>query len=165
MTLGGEGPCGMLHSLETKLKISKSLLGNKRSLGCVQSSESNIKRSQTLKGKKKPRIKGTRKFELISPNGEVISTINLPASCRERGLDPSYMYRIASGKYKSYKGGSCRTIKPLPMEILCVDTCAAWLSCRTRRTLDKPTTGATPGDSSGCTFPCREFDSHSDRRP
>lgn len=62
MTDGGDGSLGVICTEETRQKMSKSLIGNQRSLGKPRSEETKQKISATTKGRKgKPLSKETKK--------------------------------------------------------------------------------------------------------
>ncbi len=57
-------------------------------------------------GKRRPGLKSYISF--INPKGQRMSITNLPAFCRDHGLDLVHMYEIKSGKRKSHKGWTWR---------------------------------------------------------
>jgi len=124
-TDGGEGTCGSIHSEETKLKMSESKKGLKRSpfsdehklkmsesaKGRKLSEKTRLKISATTKGRKlseehKSKISDfnwkTRNF--IDPDGNKITFKNLAKFCQENNLSTWSMTRVSRGKSNNYKG-------------------------------------------------------------
>ena len=97
------------HSLESKLKMSKSKKGNTNRLGKThtdsakskiaaarvgktQSPESNIKRAKKMKGV------GAKVWNLTNPEGISIVVENLKQFCYENKLNDSHMVQVSKGK-------------------------------------------------------------------
>ena len=109
---------GRKASEETRKKISKSHKGIK------QTKESKQKISETLRGegcywygkhlsdKHKEKVRAAnlgntnraKKYNLKSPEGEVIEIFNMAKFCRENNLSKSHMYSVARGDRKQHKG-------------------------------------------------------------
>lgn len=81
---------GHKSSEETKQKLSKILLGNKRTLGYKNSEETILKHSKT--------------FKVLSPKGDIISGTNFRKFCLDNNLDASHMYKVFNGKLNHHKG-------------------------------------------------------------
>jgi hypothetical protein len=90
-TDGGEGTCGSIHSEETKLKMSESKKGLKRS----PFSDEHKSKISDFNWK-------TRNF--IDPDGNKITFKNLAKFCQENNLSTWSMTRVSRGKSNNYKG-------------------------------------------------------------
>ena len=92
MTLGGDGALGN-HKPKTdehKNKISSSLKNKKKT------DEHILKASQAR----------SKKYTMLSPNGEIINIKNMSEFCRKHGLNQSHMISVFLGRYgfNSHKG-------------------------------------------------------------
>lgn len=103
---GGSG--GTSPSLETRLKISKSLLGSK---GHKWTKESRDKLSNSIKGipkseetKEKLRESNSKQYTFKAPEGHEVSFKGLRRFCHTMGLNRSCMVKVLNGKYKQHKG-------------------------------------------------------------
>lgn len=128
---GDKGNTGMIHSDETKQKISKAHLGRKHT------EETRRKVSEAGKGRKGPPMTPEHKklmsethagipltddhrdalsmqWLVIHPDGTEESIINLQRFCDANKLDSPTMRRIADGVigYKQHKGYRCARLQP-----------------------------------------------------
>lgn len=85
---------GYKFSQESKNKLSKAQLGNKKHLGHKHSAETKEKLSKL----------SSRPFKIISPEGETICGVNLKGFCKKNNLSIDCMYRVIKNKNKSHKG-------------------------------------------------------------
>ena len=81
-------------SEKTKLKISESLIGNTRALGYKHSEETKLKMSRS----------SGKPFKIKSPEGQIISDINLFKFCKENKLNDGHMGQVIKGKLNHHKG-------------------------------------------------------------
>lgn len=104
---------GMKMSNETKAKMSKALLGNKRTLGRIRPKEELDQISKKLKGRIihqntiEASIRSHVKYwgSFSSPSGIVYDNIlNLASFCREHQLDATNMRSVFLGTRKQHKG-------------------------------------------------------------
>lgn len=80
-----------------KKKISKSLLGNKRSLGLTYSDGA---RDNTALGHS-----GGKSYTIISPNGDIFEkVVNIRSFCRDHNLQDTHMGQVLRGIVKQHKG-------------------------------------------------------------
>lgn len=99
---------GYAHTEETKNKISGSLMNREFSKEHRQHI-SDAKKGKPLSlsetGKQKLKESNTvYKYTIVNSFGEIFETTNLEGFCKERGLDPSNMHKVANGKRIQYKG-------------------------------------------------------------
>lgn len=136
MTDGGEGCSGVIVSDETRAKIAKVRIGKKHhpdtcakisksKMGQRHSEKTRRQMSESRRGKKKGphtdeakrRIsehKAKYEYEIFDPEGNLYSTQNLNAFCKEKGLHQAHMSAVAHGKMKSYKKWTVRIVQELP---------------------------------------------------
>lgn len=105
MSEGGEGNkiFGWKHSIETKEKIRKGLMGNKNCVG--RSGE-----KHPMYGKSHPNMKAwksiVKKYIITDPNGISFEIENLNKFCRENNLNTSNILQNKNGT----KGYKCKKI-------------------------------------------------------
>jgi hypothetical protein len=109
---------GKHHTKETKRKMSKAHIGNKKALGHKLSKETKKKISESQKGKKlsKESIKKrteaqSKNYKIIYPNYEIKIIKNLAQFCRNNkdyNLSASAMCQVAQGKLLQHKGFKCQ---------------------------------------------------------
>lgn len=109
---GGEGKSGLVHSQETRQKMSISGKGKKKPPGYGE------KVSKARKGKPSP-LRGrvmpeehkrkignshAKEYKFINPEGELINIHNLQKFCDENGYSRSNFFAIMKGKREKYRG-------------------------------------------------------------
>ena len=102
---------GFTHSPESRQKISNGLKGKKKG---PFSDEHKRKLSEAKKGRipwnkgkrqsEEHRIKSTKPFKIVSPNGEIIEGRDMQVFCREHNLSHSAMSQMVNGKRSEHKG-------------------------------------------------------------
>lgn len=83
LSLGGEGSFGRKLTEEHKRKISESHKG---------------------------KIKHVKKWEITTPDGQILIIDNMAKFCRENGLHNGAMTEVAKGRVKQHLGYTCRHI-------------------------------------------------------
>src|SRR5690242_15281030 len=85
---------GHKHSAETRLKIGAAMSVAHRASGHQPSAEA---RAKAL-------LASAKAYLVTSPDGVQHRVVNLSAFCRENGLNPKHMHRVASGDRPQHKG-------------------------------------------------------------
>lgn len=110
MTVGGEGSAVMTD--DGRRRISEANKGNEYCVGRKISYETRKKMSDANRnryvGDKSVKSK---RFLIITPDGERIEIKGLAKFCREHGLDQGTMTKVSQGKHKHHKGYKCKKIK------------------------------------------------------
>ena len=139
MTDGGEGASGKIMPQEIKEKIANSLKGKKRPLevilkmikgkkGFRHSEETKQKMSRARLGKKRtPHSEETKlkisknkakyEYEIRDPDGNIYTTQNLNAFCKEHGLHQAHMSATARNEGNGYKGWTVKILREIKREI------------------------------------------------
>lgn len=111
LTNGTSGGDGGPPSHDSRIKISRKMRvvmrePSARERISLSLKESSIARAQiaTL------HAKAARKYEIVSPDGEIFKIDNLSAFCRDNKLNKSNMTHVAQGARRAYKGWSCAYI-------------------------------------------------------
>jgi hypothetical protein len=100
MTLGGEGSCVGIFTKKRIQNMSNAQKGKR----LTQETKVNIGISCA---KKADDLGITKRWLLISPNGEQIEIFGLRRFCIENKLDQGNMSRVAQGKKDNHKGWKC----------------------------------------------------------
>ena len=109
---GGEGKSGLVHTQETREKMSMAGKGKKKPPGHGE------KVSKARKGKPSP-LRGrvmpeehkrkignshAKEYKFINPEGDLINIHNLQKFCDENGYSRSNFFAIMKGKREKYRG-------------------------------------------------------------
>ncbi len=116
LTLGGEGCYGFRFDIEFKKTMNYFRKGTKLSKDCIE------KRS----------LLQSHDWEVVTPDGKVLSVRNLNKFCMENGLNTASMYRVARGTRGSYLGFKCRSLTNNPNKKS---------SCKTKATIGSANKG------------------------
>ena len=109
---GGEGKSGMIHSQESKDKMSKAGKGKKKPPGHGEKvSKARKGKPSPLRGrvmpeehKRKIGNSNAKEYKFINPNGDLVIINNLQKFCDENGYSRSNFFAIMKGKYSQYRG-------------------------------------------------------------
>jgi len=135
LTDGGEGSSGLVMPENVKQKIAQKLTGQRRPpeviekiakarIGFKHSQETKEKMSRSRTGlKRKPHTEEAKQkisqnkvkyeYEIIDPSGNIYTTHNLNAFCKEHNLHQAHMSAVAHGKIKAYKAWTVRIVRNL----------------------------------------------------
>jgi group I intron endonuclease len=117
---GSPGPfSGKCHTEEAKRKMSRSIKETYAGIehpnkGKTASQETRDKMSRSKKGRivsQEQIDRQSKTWEIVSPEGNVMTITNLKKFCRENGLHSGGMYDVVNGKRRSYKGWRRKSIE------------------------------------------------------
>ena len=127
-TLGGEGCCGMVHSEESKKKISEAGTGEKNNMfgrtgeknpNFGNTGEKSYMFGKHLSEETQRKISETKckfTYKITRPDGTIDIVTNLKEYCKQNNIDSGGMYHVASGKYKAHKGFRVEKIENIPVQ-------------------------------------------------
>ena len=109
---GGEGKSGLVHSQETRKKMSKSGKGKKKPPGHGEAvSRARKGKPSPLRGRVMPEEhrrkignSHTKTFHFINPEGELTEIKDLQNYCKCNKLSRGYFYKLMRGERDEYRG-------------------------------------------------------------
>jgi hypothetical protein len=109
---GGEGKSGLVHTQETRDKMSKAGKGKKKPPGHGEAvSRARKGKPSPLRGRVMPEEhrrkignSHAKTYQFLNPKGELVTIHNLGEFCKENGLSRSNFWCIMNGKREYYRG-------------------------------------------------------------
>jgi group I intron endonuclease len=110
-TLGGDGSLGHIVTKEVRERLQFAQTGKRYSIASRQKMrESQLGKTRTIAMREKVSNAFSKKYEIVTPTGEILIIHGMRRFCRERRLNSGCMIQVAMGKHKHHKQYRCRKI-------------------------------------------------------